>query len=60
MHSGVNLPAMQALVEASPVPVLAAGGVSTLQDLETLYPLHASGLEGVITGRAIYEGGMQI
>jgi phosphoribosylformimino-5-aminoimidazole carboxamide ribotide isomerase len=56
MHSGVNLEAMTALVEASPVPVLAAGGVSTLGDLEALSPLHAKGLEGVITGRAIYEG----
>lgn len=56
MHSGVNLEAMTALVEASAVPVLAAGGVSTLADIETLYPLHAKGLQGVITGRAIYEG----
>ncbi len=56
MHSGVNLAAMEALVEASPLPVLAAGGVSTLADVQALHPLHPKGLQGVITGRAIYEG----
>lgn len=60
MHSGVNYPAMEALVRATTLPVLAAGGVSTLEDLKTLAPLAPHGLEGVISGRAIYEGTLDV
>jgi phosphoribosylformimino-5-aminoimidazole carboxamide ribotide isomerase len=35
--------------------VIAAGGVSTLEDLKEVYPLAEKGLQGVITGKAIYE-----
>jgi len=35
---------------------VAAGGVTNLDDLKALWPLRGKGLEGVITGRAIYEG----
>lgn len=61
MRSGVNLPALRHLVEKSPVPVIAAGGVATLDDIRALYPLSRDGnLEGVITGRAIYEGTLDL
>ncbi|TVQ97909.1 MAG: 1-(5-phosphoribosyl)-5-[(5-phosphoribosylamino)methylideneamino]imidazole-4-carboxamide isomerase [Desulfovibrionales bacterium] len=56
MHSGVNLPAMEFLVQHTDIPVIAAGGVTRLEDVQTLFPLSAHGLEGIITGRAIYEG----
>ena len=57
MQSGVNLDMLQALAEASPMPVIAAGGVATLDDIKALYPISLSSkLEGAITGRAIYEG----
>jgi phosphoribosylformimino-5-aminoimidazole carboxamide ribotide isomerase len=56
MHSGVNLSAMVHLVKKTPLPVIAAGGVTNLEDIQVLYPLASQGLEGVITGRAIYEG----
>ena len=55
MQQGVNLDEMRAICEASPVPVLAAGGVTTLEDIKNLYPLTALGLEGAISGRALYE-----
>ncbi len=55
MQSGVNLPALRHLVEKCPVPVIASGGVATLADIQTLYPLYKQGLEGVVVGRAIYE-----
>lgn len=60
MCSGVNLPALEHLCENSRgIPVIAAGGVATLEDIRNLYPLSRSGkLEGVITGRAIYEGSL--
>jgi phosphoribosylformimino-5-aminoimidazole carboxamide ribotide isomerase len=56
MHAGVNIGALETLLGLTDLPVIAAGGVSTLEDLEALYPLGPKGLEGVITGRAIYEG----
>ncbi len=56
MHSGVNTQALTELVNATELPVVAAGGVSTMADVEALAALEADGLQGVITGRAIYEG----
>lgn len=56
MQSGVNIPALTALCEATRLPVVAAGGVTNLDDLKSLAPLCAKGLEGAITGRAIYAG----
>ncbi len=56
MQSGVNLPALSALCEATSLPVVAAGGVTNLDDLKNLAPLCAKGLQGAITGRAIYAG----
>lgn len=56
MQSGVNIPALTTLCEATSLPVVAAGGVTNLQDLKNLAPLCAKGLEGAITGRAIYAG----
>ena len=56
MQSGVNIPALTALCESTKLPVVAAGGVTNLGDLKSLAPLCAKGLEGAITGRAIYAG----
>ena len=56
MHSGVNLPAMEQLVRSTAIPVIAAGGVTRLEDIQVLHPISDQGLEGIITGRAIYEG----
>jgi phosphoribosylformimino-5-aminoimidazole carboxamide ribotide isomerase len=56
MQSGANIPAMRALCEQTRIPVIAAGGVATLSDVKALYPLSAKGLQGVISGRAIYVG----
>lgn len=61
MQSGVNYDLLKSLVEESPMPVIAAGGVATLEDIKTLYPLSVtSTLEGTITGRAIYEGTLNL
>lgn len=56
MHSGINVSALESLTRKTPLPVIAAGGVTRLEDVQNLYPLSSKGLEGVITGRAIYEG----
>ncbi len=56
MQSGVNVNATRSLLEATHFPVIASGGVATLDDIEGLLPLIPLGLQGVITGRAIYNG----
>ena len=61
MQSGVNLPMLQRLAHSSPLPLVAAGGVTTLEDIKSLYPLSVSGrLQGAVTGRAIYEGTLDL
>ena len=61
MQSGVNMPMLYRLAHVSPVPVVAAGGVATLDDIKALYPLSVSAnLEGAISGRAIYEGTLNL
>ncbi|WP_291320937.1 1-(5-phosphoribosyl)-5-[(5-phosphoribosylamino)methylideneamino]imidazole-4-carboxamide isomerase [Desulfonatronospira sp.] len=58
MQSGVNTPALEHVLEITDKPVIAAGGISTLEDIQEIYPLRHKGLEGVITGRAIYSGSL--
>ena len=61
MRTGVNIPALTRLARVSPVPVIAAGGVASLADVQALYPLSVTAnLEGAISGRAIYEGALNV
>ncbi|MCL6471774.1 MAG: 1-(5-phosphoribosyl)-5-[(5-phosphoribosylamino)methylideneamino]imidazole-4-carboxamide isomerase [Firmicutes bacterium] len=55
-QKGVNIFATEELAENINIPVIASGGVSTISDIHQLKPLQASGVEGVIIGRALYEG----
>ena len=56
MMQGVNLAATKKLAEAIDIPVIASGGVTNMTDIEQLLTIESAGIEGVITGRAIYEG----
>lgn len=56
MMQGVNLGSTKALAEAVRIPIIASGGVTNLNDLIELQKLEESGVQGVVTGRAIYEG----
>ncbi|NNC98891.1 MAG: 1-(5-phosphoribosyl)-5-[(5-phosphoribosylamino)methylideneamino]imidazole-4-carboxamide isomerase [Gammaproteobacteria bacterium] len=56
MMQGVNLESTRKLAESVRIPVIASGGVTNMQDLIDLQKLEESGVSGVITGRAIYEG----
>jgi phosphoribosylformimino-5-aminoimidazole carboxamide ribotide isomerase len=56
MQTGPNIDATRRLAEAISVPVVASGGVSTIQDIENLLPLESVGVIGVITGKALYSG----
>ena len=61
MQCGVNLTALRHLAETSTVPVIAAGGVATLADVQALYPLSTqANLQGAISGRALYEGTLDL
>ncbi len=53
---GPNVEATAALAEAISTPVIASGGVSCLEDLRALKARAASGIAGVISGRALYDG----
>jgi len=54
MLSGPDVDGLAHAIARTSVPVIASGGVASLDDVATLAGL--SGLAGVITGRAIYEG----
>ena len=56
MLGGVNLEATLALARAVSLPVIASGGVAALDDLAALAAVAAEGIEGVIVGRALYDG----
>jgi len=53
---GPNVEATAALAKASGIPVIASGGVSSLDDLRALKAHAADGIVGVISGRALYDG----
>ncbi|WP_028452571.1 1-(5-phosphoribosyl)-5-[(5-phosphoribosylamino)methylideneamino]imidazole-4-carboxamide isomerase [Chitinilyticum aquatile] len=56
MLSGINIEATVELARALTIPVIASGGLTNLDDVKKLCEVEAEGIEGVITGRAIYEG----
>ena len=60
MQTGPNIEATGQLAEAVSIPVVASGGVSNLEDIRSLRPLEALGVEGVITGRALYSGALNL
>ncbi|TNE39931.1 MAG: 1-(5-phosphoribosyl)-5-[(5-phosphoribosylamino)methylideneamino]imidazole-4-carboxamide isomerase [Alphaproteobacteria bacterium] len=53
---GVNVEATEALARAVSLPVIASGGVASITDIERLLDVEESGIEGVIIGRALYDG----
>jgi len=60
MLSGPNIEATQALAKALHIPVIASGGVHTMKDIENLLAVRYSGVTGVITGKAIYSGSLNL
>jgi len=53
-RAGVNLAETLKIARAVQIPVIASGGVATLDDLRRLLPLASAGVEGVIIGKALY------
>jgi phosphoribosylformimino-5-aminoimidazole carboxamide ribotide isomerase len=60
MMQGFNAESTRALAKSVNTPVIASGGVSTIEDLKTLRTLQDDGVIGAIIGRALYEGGLQL
>lgn len=60
MLQGPNIEATRQLAEAVNIPVIASGGLSTLKDIENLMAIESSGVTGVITGKAIYTGAINL
>jgi phosphoribosylformimino-5-aminoimidazole carboxamide ribotide isomerase len=58
--SGPNLDALRELANAVDIPVIASGGVSSLTDILSLLALEPRGVTGVIVGRAIYTGDLDL
>ncbi len=54
--AGPNLEALREMAQASAVPVIASGGIGSMADLLSLLPLEQLGVSGVIVGRALYDG----
>jgi phosphoribosylformimino-5-aminoimidazole carboxamide ribotide isomerase len=59
-RQGVNVGETLKLAHAVHIPVIASGGVATLEDLRKLLPLEKYGVEGVVVGRALYTGAFSL
>ncbi|MFP4000145.1 MAG: 1-(5-phosphoribosyl)-5-[(5-phosphoribosylamino)methylideneamino]imidazole-4-carboxamide isomerase [Desulfobacterales bacterium] len=60
MQTGPNIEAIRDFARAVNIPVVASGGVSCLEDIRRLSALEPDGVTGIITGRALYEGGLDL
>lgn len=60
MLSGVNIESTVRLARHVRIPVIASGGVATLDDIRKLCAVYAEGVEGAILGRSLYEGTLQL
>ena len=54
--SGLNIEATLALAEAVAIPVIASGGLASIEDVQRLLQPDCARLDGAITGRALYDG----
>ena len=60
METGVNVPATERLARSVGIPVIASGGVAGIGDIEKLLGVAASGILGVIAGKALYTGALDL
>ena len=56
MMQGVNVEATVKMAQAINIPVIASGGITSMDDVKALSAVADEGIMGAITGRAIYEG----
>ncbi len=60
MMQGVNVDATLAMAKASSIAVIASGGITNMDDIKALAEVADQGIVGAITGRAIYEGSLDV
>lgn len=60
MQTGPNIEETRRFAEAVRIPVVASGGVSSLEDIKNLFPLTSAGVTGVIVGKALYSGSLDL
>ncbi|MCF6249182.1 MAG: 1-(5-phosphoribosyl)-5-[(5-phosphoribosylamino)methylideneamino]imidazole-4-carboxamide isomerase [Desulfobacula sp.] len=60
MQTGPNIQETAALADAVTIPIVASGGVDSIGDIKKLLEIEDKGVTGVITGRAIYEGTLDL
>ncbi len=60
MMTGPSIESTLALARAVDIPIIASGGVKTIDHVRALAKLEPEGITGVITGRAIYEGTLDL
>lgn len=60
MMQGVNVEATLEMARASSIPVIASGGITNMDDIKALRAVSSQGIMGAITGRAIYEGTLDV
>jgi phosphoribosylformimino-5-aminoimidazole carboxamide ribotide isomerase len=58
MLTGINVEATVRLAQALSIPVIASGGLCSVEDVQALCAVESEGIEGVIAGRAIYDGSL--
>jgi phosphoribosylformimino-5-aminoimidazole carboxamide ribotide isomerase len=59
MLNGPNISALREAAETSPVPVIASGGVTALDDIRAIQEI-GNNISGVIVGKALYEGTLDL
>jgi len=60
MQTGPNIESTRALAESISIPVIASGGISSLEDVRALMRIEPCGVIGAITGRALYTGALDL
>jgi len=60
MQTGPNLEETRRLAQSVSIPVVASGGISSIQDVMDLLPLESAGVVGAITGKALYAGTLDL
>ncbi len=60
MKTGPNIEAAKKLASSVNIPIIASGGVATIEDIKKIIDLSSYGIEGVIIGRALYDGDIDL